>query len=55
VQSTSLKAFGTAELSEVTTLALNEREDLQAMSKAIDVAQSTIELAKSKNYLMLPL
>ena len=50
VQSTSLKAFGTAELSEVTTLALNEREDLQAMSKAIDVAQSTIELAKSKNY-----
>lgn len=50
VQSTSLKAFGTAELNEVTTLALNEREDLQAMSKAIDVAQSTIELAKSKNY-----
>lgn len=50
VQSTTLKTFDTPHLNEVITLALNEREDLQAMAKAIDVAQSSVELAKSKNY-----
>ena len=50
VQSSTLKTFDTPHLNEVITLALNEREDLQAMAKAIDVAQSSVELAKSKNY-----
>lgn len=50
VQSTTLKTFDTPHTNEVITLALNEREDLQAVAKAVDVAQSSVELAKSKNY-----
>ena len=36
--------------SEALHKALEEREDVQAMQKSIDVAQSSVELAKSKNY-----
>lgn len=35
---------------EAKSLALNEREDLHVMAKAIDVAQSNVTLAQSKNY-----
>lgn len=43
-------SFDLLKIDEAKKIALNEREDLQAMEKAIDVAQSSIELAKSKNY-----
>ena len=48
--SPSLKAFERPSVDEATSLALLHREDLQVMEKAIDVAQSSVELAKSKNY-----
>jgi len=46
----SFKAFDIPNETEAAQIALNEREDLHVMEKAIDVAQSSIELAKSKNY-----
>lgn len=46
----ALKAFEIPNETEAIQLALAEREDLHVMEKAIDVAQSSVALAKSKNY-----
>lgn len=46
----TLQAFETPNMHELKEIALNEREDLHVMVKAIDVAQSSVDLAKSKNY-----
>lgn len=50
VQSNAFKSFEIPSIQEAKEIALNEREDLHVMTKAIDVAQSSVELAKSKNY-----
>jgi len=46
----TLQAFEIPNATDAKEIALNEREDLHAMVKAIDVAQSSVDLAKSKNY-----
>lgn len=50
LKSDTFKAFDIPTQIEATQMALTEREDLHVMEKAIDVAQSSVELAKSKNY-----
>ena len=46
----SLKAFVIPSEEDAKSFALLYREDLRVMEKAIDIAQSSVELAKSKNY-----
>ena len=46
----TLHTFETPSLDELKEIALHEREDLHVMAKAIDVAQSNVDLAKSKHY-----
>ena len=53
IETLSAGTFNTFEIpneTEALSTALNEREDVHAMAKAIDVAQSSVTLAKSKNY-----
>jgi outer membrane protein TolC len=50
LSSNTLQAFELPNDTAAKEMALNEREDLHVMVKAIDVAQSSVELAKSKNY-----
>ncbi len=50
LQANTLQTFEIPNGDGVKEIALNEREDLHVMAKAIDVAQSSVELAKSKNY-----
>ena len=50
LQAGTLQTFETPSENEAKEIAFHEREDLHVMAKAIDVAQSSVELAKSKNY-----
>ena len=50
LQADTLQTFETPSENEAKEIAFHEREDLHVMAKAIDVAQSSVELAKSKNY-----
>ncbi|WP_333804075.1 TolC family protein [Sulfurospirillum sp.] len=50
LSSNTLQVFELPNDTATKEMALNEREDLHVMAKAIDVAQSSVELAKSKNY-----
>jgi len=50
LQADTLQTFETPSENEAKEIAFHEREDLHVMAKAIDVAQSSVDLAKSKNY-----